>query len=305
VIKMNVLITGGAGFVGSHLADACLQRGYGTYVLDNLSTGRKENLSPGVELIIADIARDDLDDIVSKVKPEYIFHLAAQSSVPVSIRDPFLDAEVNIIGTIKLLEAARKNGVKKIIYASSAAVYGNPCYLPINETHQRVPLSFYGISKYVPEYYMKVYMDLYGLSFTALRYANIYGPRQIPHGEGGVIAIFVDRILKGEEIVIHGDGEQTRDFIYVTDIALANLAAMEHGDGGIYNIGTGVPTTINQLVSTLEEIVDAPIAKRYGPAREGDIRDSYFDSTPAINELNWKPQISLSEGLKKTFQFYR
>lgn len=302
---MNVLITGGAGFVGSHLADACLQRGYGTYVLDNLSTGRKENLSPGVELIIADLARDDLDDIVSKVKPEYIFHLAAQSSVPVSIRDPFLDAEVNIMGTIKLLEAARKNGVKKIIYASSAAVYGNPCYLPINETHQRVPLSFYGISKYVPEYYMKVYMDLYDLSFTALRYANIYGPRQIPHGEGGVIAIFVDRILKGEEIVIHGDGKQTRDFIYVTDIALANLAAMEHGDGGIYNIGTGVPTTINQLVSTLEEIVDAPIVKRYGPAREGDIRDSYFDSTPAINELNWKPQISLSEGLMKTIQFYR
>lgn len=302
---MRVLITGGAGFVGSHIADACLDRGYDTYVLDNLSTGRKRNLSPKAELIQADIATADLETILSKIKPEIIFHQAAQVSVPLSIKQPLQDQQVNIQGTIKLLEAARMANVRKVIYASSAAVYGNPVYLPVDEKHPIQPISFYGISKYVPELYLKTYMDLYQLPFTALRYANIYGPRQVAHGEGGVVAIFTDRILRGEAITIQGDGEQTRDFIYISDIVDANLAAIERGDGGIYNIGTGVQTSINQLAQALETAVGHPIEKKNAAPREGDIRDSYFNPDLAMRELNWLPKVSLVEGLQKTIASYR
>jgi UDP-glucose 4-epimerase len=302
---MRVLITGGAGFVGSHIADACLDRGYDTYVLDNLSTGRKRNLSPKAELIQADIATADLETILSKIKPEIIFHQAAQVSVPLSIKQPLQDQQVNIQGTIKLLEAARMANVRKVIYASSAAVYGNPVYLPVDEKHPIQPISFYGISKYVPELYLKTYMDLYQLPFTALRYANIYGPRQVAHGEGGVVAIFTDRILRGEAITIQGDGEQTRDFIYISDIVEANLAAIERGDGGIYNIGTGVQTSINQLAQALETAAGHPIEKKNAAPREGDIRDSYFNPDLAMRELNWLPKVSLVEGLQKTIASYR
>jgi len=302
---MRVLITGGAGFVGSHIADACLDRGYDTYVLDNLSTGRKRNLSPKAELIQADIATADLETILSKIKPEIIFHQAAQVSVPLSIKQPLQDQQVNIQGTIKLLEAARMANVRKVIYASSAAVYGNPVYLPVDEKHPIQPISFYGISKYVPELYLKTYMDLYHLPFTALRYANIYGPRQVAHGEGGVVAIFTDRILRGEAITIQGDGEQTRDFIYISDIVEANLAAIERGDGGIYNIGTGVQTSINQLAQALETAAGHPIEKKNAAPREGDIRDSYFNPDLAMRELNWLPKVSLVEGLQKTIASYR
>jgi UDP-glucose 4-epimerase len=302
---MRVLITGGAGFVGSHIADACLDRGYDTYVLDNLSTGRKRNLSPKAELIQADIATADLETILSKIKPEIIFHQAAQVSVPLSIKQPLQDQQVNIQGTIKLLEAARMANVRKVIYASSAAVYGNPVYLPVDEKHPIQPISFYGISKYVPELYLKTYMDLYQLPFTALRYANIYGPRQVAHGEGGVVAIFTDRILRGETITIQGDGEQTRDFIYISDIVDANLAAIERGDGGIYNIGTGVQTSINQLAQALETAAGHPIEKKNAAPREGDIRDSYFNPDLAMRELNWLPKVSLVEGLQKTIASYR
>lgn len=302
---MRVLITGGAGFVGSHIADACLDRGYDTYVLDNLSTGRKRNLSPKAELIQADIATADLETILSKIKPEIIFHQAAQVSVPLSIKQPLQDQQVNIQGTIKLLEAARMANVRKVIYASSAAVYGNPVYLPVDEKHPIQPISFYGISKYVPELYLKTYMDLYQLPFTALRYANIYGPRQVAHGEGGVVAIFTDRILRGEAITIQGDGEQTRDFIYISDIVDANLAAIERGDGGIYNIGTGVQTSINQLAQALETAAGHPIEKKNAAPREGDIRDSYFNPDLAMRELNWLPKVSLVEGLQKTIASYR
>lgn len=302
---MRVLITGGAGFVGSHIADACLDRGYDTYVLDNLSTGRKRNLSPKAELIQADIATADLETILSKIKPEIIFHQAAQVSVPLSIKQPLQDQQVNIQGTIKLLEAARMANVRKVIYASSAAVYGNPVYLPVDEKHPIQPISFYGISKYVPELYLKTYMDLYQLPFTALRYANIYGPRQVAHGEGGVVAIFTDRILRGETITIQGDGEQTRDFIYISDIVDANLAAIERGDGGIYNIGTGVQTSINQLAQALETAAGHPIEKKNAAPREGDIRDSYFNPDLAMKELNWLPKVSLVEGLQKTIASYR
>lgn len=297
---MKVLITGGAGFVGSHLAEACRDRGYQTHVVDNLSTGRRENVPDGVQFWEADITSDALVDIVTTLQPDVIFHQAAQSSVPVSLKHPIHDAHVNILGTLKLLEAARKANVKKVIYASSAAVYGNPASLPIDIDHAIQPSSFYGISKWVPELYLRVYRELYGLAFTVLRYANIYGPRQAAHGEGGVVAIFVDRVLKSEPLVIHGDGRQTRDFVYVTDVVEANLAAIERGDGDVLNVGTGIPTSILELVKTLEEVVEHPIPFVHADPRPGDIRYSYFNIKDTIQKLNWKPRVTLKEGLKET-----
>lgn len=302
---MRVLITGGAGFVGSHIADACVERGYVTTVLDNLVTGRRENIPAGAAWINANISTDPLEPIFERVKPDVVFHLAANASVSVSVKAPLFDQQVNIQGTIQLLEAAVKHNVRKIIYASSAAIYGNPAYLPIDEQHPIAPLSPYGISKYVPELYLRIYRNLHNLNFTALRYANIYGPRQIAEGEGGVVAIFTDHVVKGEPITIQGDGEQTRDFIYISDIVAANLAAIEHGDGGCFNIGTGQVTSINDLVQTLQQTNERPIVVHHAPPREGDIRHSYFNCTHAKEGLQWEPTVTLAEGLQRTMHYYR
>ncbi len=302
---MRVLITGGAGFVGSHIADACVDRRYDTYIVDNLMTGRKENIPAQATWINADIATDQLETIFAKVKPDIVFHHAANASVSVSVKNPMLDQQVNIQGTIQILEAAVKHNVRKVVYASSAAIYGNPAYLPIDEKHPIAPLSPYGISKYVPELYLHTYRNLHNLNFTALRYANIYGPRQIAEGEGGVVAIFTDHVVKGEPITIQGDGEQTRDFIYVSDIVAVNLAAIEHGDGESYNIGTGQVTSINDLVKTMQQTSDQPIIVQHTAPREGDIRHSYFNLNAAKTGLQWEPKVSLSEGLQQTLEYYR
>ncbi len=302
---MRVFITGGAGFVASHLADACIERGYETYVLDNLTTGRQDNIPNKAEWINIDLATDPIEPIFAEVKPDIVFHHAANASVSISVKQPLYDQQVNIAGTIKLLEAAKNHNVRKVIYASSAAIYGNPAYLPIDEKHPIAPISPYGISKYVPELYLKTYKDLHHLNFTALRYANIYGPRQIAEGEGGVVAIFTDRVVKGEPIIIQGDGEQTRDFIYISDVVAANLAAIEHGDGGIFNIGTGQVTSINQLVESMQKVVGQSIEIQHSSPREGDIRHSYFNSQAATEGLKWEPKVTLSEGLKKTLQYYQ
>lgn len=301
---MRVIITGGAGFVASHLADACIARGYKTYIIDNLSTGSRANIPAGAELIQADIALDPIGPLFSKIKPDIVFHLAASASVSVSVKDPLFDQRTNIQGTIQLLEAARQNQVKKVIYASSAAVYGNPCYLPIDEKHPIAPISQYGVSKYVPELYLQTYHHLYNLNFTAFRYANIYGPRQIAAGEGGVVAIFTDHVLKGEAISIQGDGEQTRDFIYIDDIIAANLAAIDKGDGGIYNIGMGKAISINELASTLQQVSGKQIEIHRTAPRQGDIRHSHFNVQAAKEALNWEAQISLPDGIKMTLDYY-
>lgn len=301
---MRVLITGGAGFVGSHIADACLARGYQTSIIDNLASGRRDHIPIGAEWIHADIASDPLDPIFEKVNPEIVFHLAANASVSLSVKNPQLDQHINIQGTIRLLEAARKYNVRKVIYASSAAIYGNPTYLPIDENHPIAPISPYGISKYVPELYLNTYKHLHQLNFTALRYANIYGPRQIAEGEGGVVAIFTDRVVRGEPILIQGDGDQTRDFIYISDIVAANLAAIDHGDGGIYNIGTGLVTSINKLVETMQQLTEARIDVQHTAPREGDIRHSYFNIQSAQDGLQWEPKITLEEGLRNTLKYY-
>ncbi|WP_028987811.1 NAD-dependent epimerase/dehydratase family protein [Thermicanus aegyptius] len=297
---MRILITGGAGFIGSHIAQACVEKGFETYIFDDLSTGREENLFPEAHFIKGDLADAPLEDLLADIQPDYLIHEAAQASVPVSTKDPCRDAEINILGTVRLLEAAKKSNVKKVVYASSAAVYGNPVRLPIDESHPQHPLSFYGVSKYVPEFYLDLYWKHFGLPYTVLRYANVYGPRQVAHGEGGVVAIFADKIKRGEKLSVYGDGDQTRDFIYVSDVVAANLAALERGTGEIFNIGTGIPTSVNQLIKAFEEILGHPVEKEYLPPREGDIRDSLFHINKAVKELAWSPKVSLAEGLRRT-----
>ncbi|MBF7081620.1 SDR family oxidoreductase [Desulfallas sp. Bu1-1] len=303
---MRVLVTGGAGFIGSHIVDALVARGARTAVLDNLSTGRFENIDPRVNFYKGDLRDENfVRDTLRAERPDYVIHQAAQIDVQASIDDPATDAAVNITGAINLLEACRACGVKKIIYASSAAVYGNPRYLPVDEEHPLQPLSGYGISKHTVEHYLAVYRALYGLDYTVLRYANVYGPRQDATGEGGVVAIFTDRLLRGERPQIYGDGKQTRDFIFVGDVVEANLAALTRGSGGIYNVSTGMPTSVNELFETLREITGSDVTPEYHPPRPGDIKHSYLDEKAAAAGLNWRAARGLAEGLQETVKFYR
>ncbi|WP_124728455.1 SDR family oxidoreductase [Staphylospora marina] len=302
---MNVLVTGGAGFIGSHIVDRLIAEGHRVVVVDNISTGKEEQIHPDAVFYRTDLTRPELREVFEKEKPEFVIHQAAQIHVNTSVEDPAFDASVNILGTINLLEACRNVGVRKVVYASSAAVYGNPETLPLDERHPVRPLSGYGVSKYTVEHYLNVYRHLYGISFTALRYANVYGIRQDPRGEGGVISIFVDRVLRGLPMTIHGDGEQTRDYIYVEDVARANLAALEAGDGEILNIGTGRQSSLNEVLRLFREITGQDVEAVYGPERPGDIRHSVFDISKARRVLGWEPKVSLEEGLRKTVEYYR
>jgi len=302
---MKVLVTGGAGFIGSNIADLFIENGYEVVIVDNLSTGKEEFINKKAIFYKKDITDDDLCGIFEKEKPDYVIHQAAQIDVQKSIDNPVFDAKVNVLGTVNLLECCRKSGVKKIIYASSAAVYGNPEYLPIDEGHRINPISYYGISKHTPEHYFEVYRQLYGLKYTILRYANVYGIRQDPKGEGGVISIFIDKMLKGERPVIFGDGNQTRDFVYVKDVAKANLLALERGDNEVVNISTGKPTSINELVEMMNKIMNTSLKPIYTEPRKGDIMHSYLDNKKALDVLGWKPEYSLEEGLKETIEYYR
>lgn len=296
---MRVLVTGGAGFIGSHTVEALLEAGLHPAVLDNLSRGRRENLPDDIEFYQGDL-RDaqTLSRVVEQFRPRAVIHLAAQVDVQTSLGRPDEDMAVNIGGTINLLEACRKYGVDKVVYASSAAVYGDPQYLPVDEQHPLRPLSPYGISKHTAEHYLEAYRAVYGINYVALRYANVYGPRQDATGEGGVVAIFADRVCRGRAPVIYGDGEQTRDFIYVRDVAAANLAALHRGDGLVANISTGRATSINQLYRLFRELVPAAPPSEYAPPRPGDIRHSVLDCRLAKRELAWQAINNLSEGLK-------
>ncbi|SFI65483.1 SDR family oxidoreductase [Thermoflavimicrobium dichotomicum] len=301
---MKVLVTGGAGFVGSHIVDQLIARGDQVAIVDDMSTGKEEYIHPSARFYRMDITSEQMEEVFAKEKPEIVIHQAAQILVPVSVEDPVFDAKVNILGTLNLLEACRKYGVKKIVYASSAAVYGNPKYLPIDEKHPIQPLSGYGISKHTPEHYLTIYRNLYGLEYTVLRYANIYGIRQEPHGEGGVVSILINQMIKGKTFKIFGDGEQTRDYIYVEDVAKANLAAIQAGDGHILNIGTGISTSLNELIRLFETVTNQTIQKEYEAERPGDIKHSYFDNTRARSVLAWEPTVSLKEGLRRTYEYY-
>jgi UDP-glucose 4-epimerase len=303
---MKVLVTGGAGFIGSNIVDMLISYRMDTYIVDNLSTGKKENINPKSIFYHADITdKESMAEIFAKVKPDVCIHHAAQIDVQKSLQQTRFDAEVNIVGTINVLDACIVSGVKKIIYASSAAVYGEPNYLPLDEKHAVNPISCYGVSKYVPEHYIGLYSRTYGLHYTILRYSNVYGIRQDGKGEGGVIAIFLDKILKGETPIIYGSGKQTRDFIFVKDVAMANILALTKGDGEIFNISTNTYINLSELVKTIEQVANKKVKPKYMESRQGDILCSYMNNEKARNLLGFIMKYNLISGLTETFEFLK
>jgi len=303
---MKVLVTGGAGFIGSHVVDALLAAGHEVIIVDNLVTGRESNLNPRARFYKLDIRDKALDEVFEQEKPDLVDHHAAQMDVRKSVADPLYDADVNVKGTINLLECARRHNVRKVIYVSTGgAVYGEPEYLPCDEKHPINPICQYGVSKHTVEHYLTVYRHLYGLDFTVLRYPNVYGPRQDPSGEAGVVAIFVGRMLENKPITIYGNGLQERDFVYVTECARANVLAINKGSGTVYNIGSNKGTSINQVFDELKRIVGYDQMPNYGPAKPGETFKIYLDSRRAEADLAWQACVSLPEGLAQTVSYFR
>lgn len=303
---MKVLVTGGAGFIGSHVCDALLGAGHEVIALDNLTSGRKENLDPRVRLVVEDIRSAEAAKLIETEKPQAICHLAAQMDVRRSVEDPRFDADANILGFINLLEAARKSGVKKVVFSSTGgAIYGEQDVFPAPETHATRPVSPYGVSKASGELYLGYYKAQYGLDYVALRYANVYGPRQNPHGEAGVVAIFAQRLVEGRGCTIFGDGGQTRDFVFGPDVARANLLAVEKDYVGPINIGTGIETDINALYRHLAEAAGSRQPVTHAEGKPGEQRRSCIDASLAQKVLGWKPTVGVAEGLKKTIEYFR
>ncbi len=302
---MKILVTGGAGFIGSHLVDRLILEGHGVAVVDNLSNGKRKNLNPAARFYKLDIQSPRLQRVFRSERPSLVMHLAAQMDVRRSVEDPIFDAQVNILGTLNLLEQAFAHGVRKVVFASSGgAIYGEQDVHPAPETHPTQPLSPYGISKLSGEQYLSYYQRISGIQFVSLRYANVYGPRQDPCGEAGVVAIFIQKMLNGEQPTINGNGRQTRDFVFVDDVVDANLAVMSQDAQGIYNVGTGLETTVNDLFAMLKELTKASCQDLHGPARKGEQQRSVVDVTKLRKELGWEPRVSLREGLRQTVDFF-
>jgi UDP-glucose 4-epimerase len=303
---MRILVTGGAGFIGSHIADACIEAGHDVVVVDNLATGRRANVHRDARLYEVDIHAREFERIVDEFRPEVINHLAAQASVKVGEADPVHDLEMNGGGTAHVATLAIRYGVRKIIYASSGGtVYGEPRALPVTEDHPIAPRSNYGTSKYVGELYVELAARTAGLEYTIFRYGNAYGPRQDPHGEAGVVAIFTGLMLAGQPCTIDGDGEQRKDYLYVGDLARANLLALTAGNGLVANIGTGVGTSVNQIYERLSAATGNTIPPRHGPPRPGDVRNFWLDCTRASRALGWAPQVTFDEGIERTVEAFR
>jgi len=304
---MKVLVTGGAGFIGSHVVDRYVEQGWDVVVVDDLSTGHRANLNPKAVFYEADIRSPRLWEIFEKERPQLLNHHAAQMSVRNSVTAPLFDAEVNILGSINLLECARKVGVKRVIYISSGgAVYGEPVYLPCDEAHPVDPICQYGASKHTVEHYLHMYRINYGLDYVVLRYPNVYGPRQDPNGEAGVVAIFAGQMLVGDPVVINGDGEQERDFVYVGDCARANLLAAEANvPSGIYNLGCGRGTSVNAIYETMRQATGYRHPPRHGPAKLGETRRIFLDAGKAQRAMGWSPTIDLKDGLADTVEYFR
>lgn len=309
---MKTVVTGGAGFIGSHLVDLLIEKGHHVTVIDNLSSGRMENLashldSGAVELLEQDIRDADFEAIFRRIEPEVIFHLAAQIDVRRSVEDPFLDAEMNVIATIRLAEAARRTGVRRIVHTSSGgSIYGEPVQLPAKEDSHVDPKSPYAASKVAGELYLNVYRQLYGLETSFIAPANVYGPRQNPFGEAGVVAIFSKSLLDGRPTCVFGGGTNTRDYVYVGDVARAfYLASAEVGDGERFNIGTGVETTDRELHTTVAKAVGALDDPRNEPARLGDVARSALSYEKAERILGWTPEVGLQEGVERTVKYFR
>ncbi|HDX9591114.1 TPA: NAD-dependent epimerase/dehydratase family protein [Bacillus pseudomycoides] len=302
---MKVLVTGGAGFIGSHIVESLLENNVETVVVDNLTTGYKENILPQTTFYYFDIRDPNIDKIFMIEKPDFVIHQAAQVSVQESLKQPFYDCSENVMATINILQSCIKYNVKKMIYASTAAVYGDPKYLPVDENHPLNPVSFYGLSKLTSETYTQLFAKIYGLKYTILRYSNVYGARQNADGEAGVISIFIDRLLKNVSPIVYGDGKQTRDFIFVKDVAHANFLALTNADNQICNISSNQQISVNELISVICSLMKRKETQIYKDERPGDIVHSYLLNDHARKNLMWQPKFSLFQGLEETISFFK
>jgi UDP-glucose 4-epimerase len=303
---MRVLVTGGAGFIGSHVAEHLLDRGHEVAVVDALSGGRRENVPEGARFYEADV-RGGCSEVFGDFSPEALCHQAAQIDVRRSVAEPDFDAEVNVLGTVRLLQSCVEHGVGRFVFASSGgAIYGEQESFPADEDHPQYPLSPYGVSKLAGEHYLRFYNTRYGLRYAALRYANVYGPRQDPHGEAGVVAVFCDHLTRGERSTINGTGEQTRDYVYVGDVARANVLALENdaAPSGAYNVGTAIETSVNRLYEILLEASGKDLLPEHGPAVPGEQMRSCIDSAKAARLLDWRPEVDLASGLRMTLEYF-
>ena len=302
---MTILVTGGAGFIGSHVADALLAEGHEVHVLDNLSTGRRWKVPEAAPLFEHDIRSDGAAALFAEHEYDCLVHHAAQMDVRKSVEDPGFDADVNIRGLLNLMEVGIDHGLQKVVLASTGgAIYGEPEYTPQDEEHPLRPVSPYGVAKLASEKYLYYYQTQYDVDTVALRYANIYGPRQNPHGEAGVVAIFTREMLGGGQPVINGPGEQTRDYVYVGDVVRANLAALTHNGSGVFNVGTGRETSVNELFRMLRAETGANVDKTHGPAKPGEQERSVLGYRKADHEIEWAPQVPIEEGLARTVEWF-
>jgi len=302
----KILVTGGAGFIGSSVADRFIKDGHKVVIIDNLSTGVEANLNKKAKFYEVDIRGVVVDKIFEREKPDVLCHHAAQIDVRKSAEDPIFDAEVNIIGSLNLFNSCVKHKVEKIIFASTGgAIYGEQDYFPADEDHPANPLSPYGVAKLTIEKYLHFYKEVYGINFVSLRYANVYGPRQNPFGEAGVVGIFTERLLGNKKVIINGDGKQTRDFIFVEDVVESNVLALKYPQSDIFNIGTGIETDINCIFRILKEKIESEQKEFHGPAKPGDQKRSVIECSKAKRLLKWKPRYNLEDGIAKTVEYYK
>lgn len=303
---MRVLVTGGAGFIGSHIVDACVAAGHEVTVIDDLSTGHRENVNAKSRFLPLDIRSEEIDALFRESRFEVVSHQAARGNVRASMEDPWVYADVNVRGGINLLEAARRHGVRKIVYSSTGGcVYGELQYWPADERHPIRPRDPYGASKASFELYLPVYEMNYGLQYTILRYPNVYGPRQDPFGEAGVVSIFTGQMLLGKPTIINGDGEQSRDYVFVGDVVQANVLALEGGDNDVFNLGWGRGTTVNEIFHGLRALTGYAGEEHHGPAKLGEVRRNDLDASKIKSALGWEPRVALEEGLLRTVEFFR
>jgi UDP-glucose 4-epimerase len=302
---LKILVTGGAGFIGSNLVDRVVADGHAVIVVDDLSRGHAEFVPEGVRFEQLDIRDERMRGLISQERPEAIYHFAAQIDVRQSVADPVNDASINILGMLNLLEAAREAGTRRVIFASTGgAIYGEADVIPTPETYPARPLSPYGSAKLSSEIYLEYYKQVYGISYMALRFANVYGPRQDPHGEAGVVAIFAERMLRGEQPVIHGDGLNTRDYVFVGDVVDAAVRSLIWEESGSLNVGTGVETTVNEIFSRLRSLTGAEVEEVHGPAKAGEQRRSSLDSS-RLRAFGWTPSVDIEEGLRRTVAYFK
>lgn len=303
---MTILLTGGAGFIGSHVVDAYIDVGHNVIVIDDLSTGSMKNVNPKAKFYQLDIRDKEVKSIFEREKIDVVNHHAAQMDVRRSVEDPSYDASINVLGVLNLLENCKRFGVKKFIFASTGgAIYGEQEYFPANENHPVRPLSPYGITKLATEKYLYYYKEVFGLQYISLRYANVYGPRQNPHGEAGVVAIFTSKMLSDQQPMINGDGKQTRDYVYVKDVVKANLAALTFQGSDIFNVGTGTETDVNHLFKILSSLTQDNCKEEHAPPKAGEQKRSVIDHTKAKTHLRWTPTYTLQKGLQETVEYFR